>query len=135
MNDCLTDRAAIGDLLAGYALALDTDDIDRCLSLFTEDAEFLVFGKTLSGHAPIREMLTRAPRGMHLTGATLVDLNGHLAKVRSQVLFVDSSSHGLRPALYDDDLVKADGQWRIRRRRCRFITVTGLRDSPQEQAQ
>ncbi len=134
MNDYLTDRAAIADLLATYALTLDADDIDGCLSLFTEDAEFLVFGKTLAGHDPIRTMLTRAPRGMHLTGATRIDLDGHSAAVRSQVLFVDSSTHQMRPALYDDDLVKADGRWRFQRRRCHFITAGGLQDSPQEHA-
>jgi hypothetical protein len=31
------DDRAIRDLLASYALALDTDDIDRCVDLFTDD--------------------------------------------------------------------------------------------------
>jgi len=128
----MTDRDDIRDLLAMYALTLDADDIDGCLALFTADSEFVVFGKTLSGPDRIRKMLTRAPRGMHLTGATLVDVDGPNATVRSQVLFVDSSTHELRPALYDDDLVRADGGWRFRRRRCQFLTKTGLSERPQE---
>lgn len=45
----VTDDGAIRDLLARYALALDTDDIDRCLDLFTDDGEFVVFGRNSTG--------------------------------------------------------------------------------------
>lgn len=127
------DRAAIAELLAAYALALDGDDIDGCLALFTDDGEFLVYGKTLQGER-IRKMFTRAPQGMHLTGAALVELTGDTATVRSQVLFVDSSSHQMRPALYDDELTRTAAGWRFRRRRCQFLTADGLQDSPAEPA-
>lgn len=135
MTESVADGGAIRDLLAAYALALDADDIDGCLALFTDDAEFALFGKTLSGQDRIRKMLTRAPHGLHLTGATLVDIHGDVAAVRSQMLFVDSSTHELRPALYDDEVTKADERWRFRRRRCQFVTASGLSDSPQEQEQ
>ena len=131
----LDDRIAITDLLAAYALTLDADDIDACLGLFSADGEFVVFGKTLSGPDGIRRMLTRAPRGLHLTGATLIDIGDRTATARTQVLFMDTSTGDLRPALYDDELVKLDGRWRFRRRRCRFITADGLADSPQQAAQ
>jgi uncharacterized protein (TIGR02246 family) len=125
-------RDEIRDLLAAYALMLDADDIDGCLELFTDDSEFLVFGKTPSGPDKIRRMLTRAPKGMHLAGAAVVDVRGQTATVRSEVLFVDSSTHQLRPALYDDELLLVDGRWRFRRRRCQFLTSEGLSDAPQE---
>ena len=48
------DDRAIRDLLACYALALDTDDIDRCLDLFTDDGEFVVFGREFSGRDQIQ---------------------------------------------------------------------------------
>jgi hypothetical protein len=134
MTDRMADRAAIRDLLSRYALALDTDDIDGCLQLFTDGGEFLVYGKTLCGER-IRKMLTRAPRGIHLTGAALIDVHGKSATVRSQVLFLDSSTHELRPALYDDELVNTDGQWRFRSRRCQFISDSGLSDTPPEHTQ
>lgn len=133
METTATER--IRDVLAQYALMLDADEIDTCLELFTEDAEFLVFGKTLGGHEKIRRMLTKAPRGMHLTGSQLIDVAGDTATVRTQLLFVDSATHELRPALYDDELVQVDGAWRFRRRRCRFLTADGLRDAPQERVQ
>jgi uncharacterized protein (TIGR02246 family) len=127
------DRIAIGELLADYALTLDADDIDACLDLFTDTGEFVVYGETLIGRERIAGMMTRAPKGMHLTGATHVAVRGDTATASSQVLFVDSTTHGMRPALYDDDLIKTpDGAWRFQRRRCRFITPHGLADSPNE---
>ncbi len=128
-----SDREAIGDLIADYALALDTDDIEGCVGLFTDDSEYLVFGKTLVGPDRVRKMFTRAPRGMHLTGVSRVRIDGDSATATTQVLFVDAASHSMRPALYDDDLVKVDGHWRFRRRRCQFLTAEGLSDSPQDQ--
>src|ERR1700722_16714028 len=111
MTDPEADRTAIRSLLASYALLLDADDIEACLDLFTEDGEFLVYGKTLAGRERIKKMFTRAPRGMHLTGAALIDVGDQIATVRSQVLFVEAATHEVRPALYDDALVNVEGQW------------------------
>jgi SnoaL-like domain len=127
----MNDDKAIRNLLAAYALTLDVEDLDACLALFTDDGEFEVYGKTLSRER-IRKMFMRAPKGMHMTGAALIDVRGEKATARSQVLFVDSSTHQIRPALYDDELISVHGQWRFRRRRCQFLTAAGLSDSPQE---
>jgi uncharacterized protein (TIGR02246 family) len=127
----MSDEKEIRDLLATYALSLDVDEFDGCLTLFSDDGEFLVYGKAWAGKR-IREMFTQAPRGMHLSGSTLVDLRGDTATARSQMLFIDSSTHELRPALYDDQLVRSEGRWRFRRRRCQFLTASGLSDRPEE---
>jgi SnoaL-like domain len=126
----MNDDKAIRNLLAAYALTLDVEDLDACLALFTDDGEFEVYGKTLSRER-IRKMFMRAPKGMHMTGAALIDVRGETATAQSQVLFVDSSTHQIRPALYDDELMSVHGQWRFRRRRCQFLTAAGLSDSPQ----
>lgn len=126
----MNDDKAIRNLLAAYALTLDVEDLDACLALFTDDGQFEVYGKTLSRER-IRKMFMRAPKGMHMTGAALIDVRGETATARSQVLFVDSSTHQIRPALYDDELISVHGQWRFRRRRCQFLTAAGLSDSPQ----
>ncbi|MGZ4576693.1 MAG: nuclear transport factor 2 family protein, partial [Mycobacterium sp.] len=55
------DRAAIRELIVGYALALDTGDIDACLALFAADAEFLVYGRSFVGHDGIGKMFRDAP--------------------------------------------------------------------------
>jgi uncharacterized protein (TIGR02246 family) len=127
----IDDEAAIRGLIAGYALALDVGDVDGCVQLFTADAEFAVYGRSFAGHDGIAKMFRDAPRGLHLTGVSRIDVRDNTAAARSQVLFVRAGDLHLRPALYDDELVRVDGQWRFRRRRCRFVTSAGLADSPE----
>ena len=107
----------IRDLLARYALALDTHDVAAGLAVFTEDAEFVAYGKTYSGHSGIGAMFDEAPRGLHLLGATSIDVVNDTATARSQVLF--SNATELRPGHYEDELVRRDGTWLIRRRQFR----------------
>jgi uncharacterized protein (TIGR02246 family) len=124
------DQAAIRELIASYALALDVGDIEGCLQLFTDDAEFLVYGRSFAGRDGISKMFRDAPRGLHLTGASYINVRDDAATVRSQVLFVRAGDLYLRPAFYDDELVRDGGRWRFQRRRCQFITSRGLSDSP-----
>lgn len=125
------DHAAIREVIAAYALALDAGDIDQCVALFVPEAEFLVYGRTFAGHDGIARMFRDAPRGLHHTGVSRVDVRGDTATARSQVLFVRAGDLHLRPALYDDELVLTEGHWRFRRRRCQFVTSRGLSDSPE----
>jgi uncharacterized protein (TIGR02246 family) len=125
------DDRAIRELLTRYALALDTDDIDGCLDLFADDGEFVVFGREFSGRDQIRAMFESAPRGLHLTGVSSIDVSGDTATARSQVLLVEAGTMHLRPALFDDELRRDGRRWRLRRRRCRFITSGGLGDRPE----
>jgi uncharacterized protein (TIGR02246 family) len=125
------DRAAIRQLIADYALALDAGDIDACVRLFVPDGEFLVYGRSFAGHDGIAGMFRNAPRGLHLTGVSGVEVGGDTATARSQVLFVRAGDLQLRPAMYDDELVRDGGQWRFARRRCQFVTSHGLSDSPE----
>jgi uncharacterized protein (TIGR02246 family) len=127
------DEAAIRELITAYALALDAGDVDGCVDLFVADAEFLVYGRSFAGHDGIGKMFRDAPCGLHLTGVSRIDVRDNAATARSQVLFVRAGDQHLRPALYDDELVRDtdSGQWRFRRRRCRFVTSAGLADSPE----
>jgi uncharacterized protein (TIGR02246 family) len=128
------DNAAIRELIAGYALALDAGDVDACAQLFTSDGEFLVYGRSFTGPDEITKMFGDAPRGLHLTGVSRIDVGSEepdTATAQSQVLFVRAGDLHLRPALYDDQLVRRDGRWLFQRRRCQFITSHGLSDSPE----
>jgi uncharacterized protein (TIGR02246 family) len=129
------DHAAIRELIAAYALALDAGDIEGCVELFTPDAQFLVYGRPFDGHDGVRTMFQDAPRGLHLTGVSRIDVHGDTATGLSQVLFVRAGDLHLRPALYDDEFVRQDNegaQWRFQRRRCQFVTSAGLSDSPED---
>jgi hypothetical protein len=132
MNANPTDHAAVRELIADYALALDARDIDACVRLFAADGEFLVYGRSFTGPDAVRQMFSDSPRGLHLTGVSRIDVHGDTATARSQVLFVRAGDLVLRPALYDDELVRDGERWLFRRRRCQFITSHGLSDSPEE---
>jgi uncharacterized protein (TIGR02246 family) len=128
------DNALIRELIADYALALDAGDIDACAQLFTPDGEFLVYGRSFTGPDGIAQMFRDAPRGLHLTGVSRIDVGSDepdTATAQSQVLFVRAGDLHLRPALYDDQLVRRGGQWLFQRRRCQFINSHGLSDSPE----
>ncbi|SPM29487.1 nuclear transport factor 2 family protein [Mycobacterium terramassiliense] len=126
----MTDNhTAIREVIAAYALALDAGDIEQCVALFVPDAQFSVYGRTFAGRDGIGRMFRDAPRGLHHTGVSRIDVAGDTATARSQVLFVRAGDLHLRPALYDDELVLTDGRWRFRRRRCQFVTSRGLSDS------
>lgn len=122
---------AIRELLAAYALTLDVGDIPGCVELFTADALFQVYGRSFVGHDSIRKMFEDAPKGLHHIGVSLIGIRDDTATARSQVLFVRAGDLHLRPALYEDELVREGERWRFRIRRCRFVTTHGLSDSPE----
>ncbi len=125
-----SDREQIDDLLTAYAIALDLDDIEGCLQLFTPEGAFEVYGRRFAGWDGLRAMMTAAPRGMHLAGRAQITVDGDRASVRSQLVFIEASLTETRLAIYDDAVVKATGQWRFQTRRCRFLTPDGLSDRP-----
>ena len=125
-----SDREQIEDLLTAYAISLDVDDIEACVQLFTPTGGFEVYGRRYEGWDGLRKMMTAAPRGMHLAGRAAIDISGDRASVRSQLIFFEASLSETRLAIYDDDIVNADGAWRFQSRRCRFLTPDGLSDRP-----
>lgn len=125
------DYTAIANLLAEYCLALDHDEIDRCIDLFTDDGAFEVYGRTWAGRDRLRKMMASAPRGLHLGGPPYVEsIDGDAARSKQNLLFMERSGREVRRTLYTDDLRRTPEGWRIRRRRCQFITADGVRDSP-----
>jgi hypothetical protein len=125
-----SDREQIDDLLTAYAIALDIDDIEGCIQLFTPDGGFEVYGRRFAGWDGLRKMMTAAPRGMHFAGRAQIAVDGDTATVRSQLIFIDASMAETRLAIYDDAVVKVDGHWRFETRWCRFLTPDGLSDRP-----
>jgi SnoaL-like domain len=125
------EHAAITNLLARYCLSLDRDDIETCVSLFTEDGSFEVYSRSFDGHDGLRSMMTGAPKGLHLGGPPVVEIvDADTARTEQNLLFVERESGVSRSAVYRDDLVRTDRGWRIRKRHCQFIVAGGLSDRP-----
>jgi hypothetical protein len=125
------DEAEIRNLLARYCLDLDLDDLDGWIALFTADASYEVYGRTFTGHDGLRRMLSGAPGGLHLGGPPVIEaVDADHARTLRNLLFVDRTTGEARHAVYDDDLVRTAGGWRIARCRCRFIVAEGLSDRP-----
>jgi uncharacterized protein (TIGR02246 family) len=132
MMDPTNDRSEIVNLLARYCLTLDHHDIEGWVSLFTPDAQYVVYGRAFEGREGLRNMMDAAPRGLHLGGPPEIELYGDRAVTRQNLLFVQADTQELRLAVYSDDLVRtADQGWLIAKRTCQFMGSDGvLRDRP-----
>lgn len=121
----VTDRAAIRDLVARYAIAVDRKDWAAVRACFTADAtcDYVWFRgdvATVVGH--IERGLARFERTMHLVGTHLAEVSGDAAAAETYAL----CHHRLRTAdgavdrvvglRYLDALVRTPDGWRIRRR-------------------
>ncbi len=136
------DRAAIEDLMARYLFALDWNDFDTFAATFTEDAVFDYARGTLEGRdnivATIKEFKERIVEiyrdgdgnpGVlrHVLGQTVIRVEGDRAWTRA--FWWEASNGGPRNehdrltpefgsfGIYDDELVKQDGQWLFSKRR------------------
>ena len=127
------DHVAISQLLARYCLALDLDDVEGWVALFTADASYQVYGRSWDGHAGLRKMMSAAPGVLHLGGPPVIEMvDADHAQTMQNLLFVERTTGIARHSVYDDDLVRTADGWRIARRRCRFIVADGLSDRPAE---
>lgn len=135
------DRQAIETTLVRYSTGLDTFDADVYVSAFTENAEFVMEGKTYHGRDEIRTIITdlkagratRAadadptndpPPSMHhvMTNAVIDVTSADTARHHCYWMTVNGgpAMYSFRIAAqgrYEDELVKREGEWLIQRRR------------------
>jgi ketosteroid isomerase-like protein len=124
----LADRAAIAELAARYASALDTHDWPALAGLFTEDATWEYPSAHLRHVGPsaivaaIREPLERLDGTQHLVGNQIVVLDGDSAEhqcytqaqhVRAGAVGGNLFTSGVR---YVDRLRRDSDGWRFHRR-------------------
>jgi hypothetical protein len=125
------DQVEIFELLARYCLALDRDDVDAWVSLFTDDASYEVYGRSFHGHDGLRQMMKAAPGGLHLGGLPVIEMiDTDHARTTQNLYFVPANDDPSRRSLYSDELRRTADGWRIALRRCEFITADGIRDRP-----
>jgi ketosteroid isomerase-like protein len=123
------DRLAIRELVETYARCADRRDAKGQMSLFTEDAHFVVYMnakdptpsqelRTRQALAPVFADLNRYAATMHFVGqSTILTLSGDRgtgeAYTLAHHLTVDGSKRRLMVAAlrYADTVVKLDGAW------------------------
>jgi len=118
----LADRMAIQDLVHNYNLALDLREDGLIDSLFTVDA---VNGDKVgidAIHEAYRRTWEKFTELHHMSTNLVVEIDGDRASARSKSIVLRGGSE-LETAefpiyvVYDDDLVRVNGAWRIQRRR------------------
>jgi len=138
------DRLAIQDLLARYAWALDTGDVDSFVACFTPDAVVIeeVFEEPdrWVGHEGIRRLAEhfRAvpdfPGRQHHVGQTIIEGTAPIWTARSFAFVTEC--RGEPPYVvrftgyYEDKLVKVDGEWLLKERIIRLWDGPVLRRFP-----
>jgi hypothetical protein len=126
----LEDEKAIREVLVQYGEFLDARDYAAYSRLFAREGVWTGGFGSATGPAAIEAMLVEnigAPEpgfvntnSFHLITTAVVDVEGDSATVRSRYLFFIASDEGRpNPVLagrYEDEFVREDGVWKIRRR-------------------
>ena len=130
----LADRIAIQDLIARYAWALDTGDVDRLVSCFTTDCAVIeeVFEDPYrwEGREGVRRLgehyknAAGFPGRQHHVSQSLIEGNSERCSVKSFAFVTECRGeppYTLRfTGYYDDRLEKVNGQWLFRERTIRL---------------
>jgi ketosteroid isomerase-like protein len=130
----VADRIAIQDLIARYAWALDTGDVDALVNCFTTDCvvieEVFEDPDRWEGHEGVRELgehyknSAGFPGRQHHVSQSIVEGDSQRCAVKSFAFVTECRGeppYTLRfTGYYDDRLVKADGQWLFRERTIRL---------------
>ena len=109
----LADELAIRSVLDEYCLQLEINAFDDWLDLFTDDTVYEVYRMTLTGKAEVTKILSQAPHGVHVPGATRIELDGDRAETVQNYLFISNSTDEWNAGWYWRELVRTDKGWRI----------------------
>jgi uncharacterized protein (TIGR02246 family) len=123
MPDPWIEKLAIQELCSRYCHTIDAQDSDGWAQCFAPDGAFEFDGHVVRGHPALREYAdahTRVLRGRHMTLNHLYEINGDHATGRATTVVSIATKSGFKimgQGAYEDELVKADGEWKIRHRR------------------
>ena len=149
-DDYARDRAAIEDLMARYLFALDYNDLDTFIAMFTDDAVFDFARGRIEGKAAILEAVQsfKARIGehykdedgnpavlRHVLAHTAIRVEGHRAWTRAQWFEManDGPGKSLKMGtfgIYEDKLERVDGRWLFSERRILNEFLPGRESGP-----
>jgi SnoaL-like domain len=131
MSTFAEDYAEISNLFARYCLTLDHEELDAWLDVFTPDGAFHSYGRQWTGPEELKNVMEFAPQGLHHGGPIVIEeLDEDTARTRQNLYFVDRESGESRLTVYDDELRRVDGKWKIQVRLCRYLTPDGVSIRP-----
>ena len=124
----IADIAEIEQVLARYAVGMTKDDIEAVIDVFTPDGTYSAFGSTYT-LADFPTLVAAAPKGLFLTGAPAIELDGDTGTGQQPLCFVDQTNHDMRIGWYTDTYRRTDAGWRLATRSMTFLRKSGSRDS------
>jgi hypothetical protein len=144
------DRAAIEDLMARYLFALDWNDFDSYVDTFTDDGELEYSRGTVRGRDEILATITSFKQAIgeiykdedgnpavlrHVIGQTVIRVEGDRAWTRAFWSEVANNGAGRKPrigtfGIYEDDLVRVNGEWKFKKRRVLNDLLEGRHSGP-----
>lgn len=122
----VADELAIRRVLDEYCLRLEINEFSEWLDLFTEDTVYEVFRQSLRGREEVSAMLSQAPHGVHLPGATRITLQGDSAETVQSYLFLPTSDDRWNTGWYDRKLVRTADGWKIAHTRVKIARMGEL---------
>jgi hypothetical protein len=124
----ISDLVEIEQLLARYAVGMTRDDIEAVMEVFTPDGAYSAFGASYT-LSDFPALVAAAPKGLFLTGAPAIELDGDSGTGQQPLCFVDQTNHDMRIGWYTDSYRKTAKGWRLHRRSMTFLRRSGARDS------
>ena len=144
------DRAEIEDLMARYLFALDYNDMDSFMTMFTDDAEFEFARGTAVGKANILATVKAFKERIatiyvdedgnpailrHVLAHTAIRVEGDRAWTRAQWFEMANDAPGKKPkvgtyGIYEDELRKVGGRWLFAKRRILNEFLPGRESGP-----
>ncbi len=124
----VADVIELEQLLARYAVAMTTDDVDAVMDVFTPDGTYRAFGDVYP-LADFPTLVAAAPKGLFLVGPPALTLDGDTGSGRQPLCFVEQTTHDLRIGYYTDTYRRTAGGWRLETRAMTFLRKSGARDS------
>lgn len=144
------DRAEIEDLMARYLFAIDYFDWDAYVATFAPDGELTFASGTSKGREAIRAAVTKFAEGIgkyyhtadgkpaklrHIILQSSIRVEGNHAWARS--VWLEMANHGPNDepkigtyGLYEDEMVKLNGQWLFAKRNVLNEFLKGRNSGP-----
>lgn len=119
----LADELAVRRLLDEYCLRLEVNDFEEWLDLFTDDTIYEVYRRELKGRDAVRDMLSKAPHGVHLGGPMRIVLDGDRAETIQNYLFIAAEDAAWNMGWYFRTTVRTPGGWKIAHTRVKMQKI------------